>query len=157
MMSSKRRCRMLQQYLIDNRLRIADLSRMSDIPYATLSDLVRNIKQIDDCKVGNVKKLAEALNIDPITLYELCIRSYQEETAGVFSKEKKHQFDMFVHHVPVSVYTAAGKYTAEFSSKGKRVSIPIISMIDNAEYYVKTAAEWVVEDYIEDELFEGWV
>ena len=148
---------MLQQYLIDNRLRIADLSRMSDIPYATLSDLVRNIKQIDDCKVGNVKKLAEALNIDPITLYELCIRSYKEETAGVFSKEKKHQFDMFVHHVPVSVYTAAGKYTAEFSSKGKRVSIPIISMIDNAEYYVKTAAEWVVEDYIEDELFEGWV
>lgn len=148
---------MLQQYLYEHKLKVADLSKKSGIPYATLSELVRNIKQIDDCKVSTLAKLSSALSIDPVDLYHLCSRSYKDEMNGVFSKEKKFQFETAVNGIPVKVYKAAGEYTAEFLYDGKPTAIHVFYHMDDADYYIHDATEWAVEDFVKEKMFEGWI
>ena len=62
---------MLKQYIKEQGLSLAELSRKTGIPYSTLNDMVNNKIAIDNCKAGYVRQLAGALDIPMETLMDL--------------------------------------------------------------------------------------
>ena len=146
---------MLKQYLHKQNIKISDLSKMSGIPYSTLSDLVHNVKKIDDCKVGIIQNLSKAMGMNQIELYNLCVKSYEDELKGIYSEEKKDICKTKSSGVDVNVVSQYGSYYACFQYKGKSVSLPVAATDDFGTNYLDSLVEWTVDDYIKQE--EGWV
>lgn len=67
----------LKEYLKEKKIPIQRLSEMADVPYTNIYELVNGQVDIDQCRFGAVKRIAEACRV---TLEELCAMC-KEETA----------------------------------------------------------------------------
>ena len=64
---------MLKEYLQKNNISVYKLSKKSDVPYSTLNDLVNLKLPVENIRAGQLKSIADALDVEMDELYNLCI------------------------------------------------------------------------------------
>lgn len=67
---------MLKEYIKDKKMNIKQLSDSSGVGYNYVYKIVNNLTPIDNCGLGTVRKLANALDITIDKLYEICTTDY---------------------------------------------------------------------------------
>lgn len=88
---------MLKQYLIEHNISIYRLADISGVPYTTLNELVNGKKNIYDCRIKTILKIADALNISIETLLnifdnkEIVLSNSWED-----NKQNKYQFPIII-------------------------------------------------------------
>ena len=67
----------LKEYLKNQKITLRYLSEAADVPYTNVYELVNGKVDIDQCRFGNIKSIAEACRLSLDDLYAMC----KEKTA----------------------------------------------------------------------------
>lgn len=132
---------MLKNYLKEHSVSIYALAKKSGVPYSTLNDLCNGKVEIDNCKAGIVKKLADALEITMDAIYELA----QPDKRIVHIAEYNKDAEIKVRNK---------RYKAAFEYNGEEVELDVCKVNENNSIYVDSFTEWSVEGYMEDRFLE---
>ena len=124
---------MLKEYLAERGKSMYSLAEESGIPYSTVNDLANGRIEIQNCRAGILRKLAEALSVSMDDLYDLCSCEMT-----VYSTERK---------TPVRIRVKHKRYYAEFTDKGQPVELEICAVNLDTSYFIRSLAAWTVEDY----------
>lgn len=131
---------MLKDYLTQNNISIYSLSKKANIPYSTLNDLCNGKVEIENCKLGLVIKIANALNINVEQLRDIC----QNEDSAVLIEE---------YNTYATIKVKNKRYYVEYKDGDAITKIDLFKVNNASQKYVKDAAMWLVEDdLIEKEL-----
>lgn len=82
---------MLKEYLENKNISIFRLSKMSNVPYTTLNELVNGKKCLNDCKIKTIENIAKALNISIESTIKL-IDSKEEILSNSWQEKRKKSF-----------------------------------------------------------------
>lgn len=63
----------LTDYINRNRISVYSLSKKSGVPYPTCYNLAKGKSNIDECRVGTIKKIASALNVNADQIINNCL------------------------------------------------------------------------------------
>lgn len=132
---------MLKQYLKQNKISIYSLSKETGIPYSTLNDLCNGKVEIDNCKVGMLMKLTNALKLSTDDLYDICQR-------------KDNSFTIKQTNTQATIKVKNKKYYVEYINNKNKVAIDLFKVNEINSKYVKDAAQWKVEEEMIDEEME---
>lgn len=127
---------MIRDYIRDAGISVYALARKGGIPYSTLNDLINGKVEIDNCKVGMVRCLADALGLSLDEVYSLC-------TAP----------DIMVcnsYGVESRVSVRAKTYFAHFEYRGEPVELELCRVNDDSTFYLDEIVRWRTERYIRD-------
>lgn len=61
----------IKEYLKENKISVTKLSKMTNIPRSTVSDVVNGTTDINSCRVIVLKEVAKALNMSMEDFYKL--------------------------------------------------------------------------------------
>ena len=126
---------MLKALLNERGLSIYTLSKESRIPYSTLNDLVNHKLPIEKMRCGQVRILAEKLDMDMDTHYEMC-----SHVPNVVSHKYGIRADIFVKHKC---------FWLAFSRDGKICESRIMPTGADAFRYLNILAEWKLDEVLE--------
>lgn len=126
---------MLKDYLEKNNISIYSLSKDTEIAYSTLNDICNGKVDINNCKVGIIKKLAKYFNTSMDEMYNTCLN------------DKNIQIDLLTK---AEIYTKNKSYYVKFRYDDKDANIRLCKVNSNSTSYLDTIAEWAIEDYITD-------
>lgn len=126
---------MLKTLLEERGISVYRLSKESRIPYSTLNDLVNHKLPIENMRCGQVRALAEKLNMDMDSLYEMC--SY---TPCVVSQKYGIHADISVKHKC---------FWLTFQRNGKTYDSEILAACTDAFRYLDIFAEWKLNEILE--------
>ena len=132
---------MLKDYLVENQKSMYWLAEKSNVPYSTVNDLANGRIDIRNCRAGALKQLADALSLTMDALYDLCSSDITICPASCDS--------------PVRIRIRGKKYYAEFSDHGQPVSLEVCPVRQDTAYFIRSLAEWAVEDYFENQEWEA--
>lgn len=124
---------MLKDYLNSRNISIYSLSKKTNIPYSTLSDLCNNKVEIDNCKLSIVRSIAKALNLSIEELYEIVI-------------QKDNIVEIKEYNTLAYIKTKNKRYYVEYTKDNKVIDIDLFKVNSTNSKYVKDAASWLVED-----------
>lgn len=124
---------MLKDYLNSRNISIYSLSKKTNIPYSTLSDLCNNKVEIDNCKLSIVRSIAKALNLSIEGLYEIVI-------------QKDNIVEIKEYNTLAYIKTKNKRYYVEYTKDNKVIDIDLFKVNSTNSKYVKDAASWLVED-----------
>lgn len=127
---------MLKHYLKSNVISIYSLAKTSGIPYSTLNDLANGKVSIDNCKVGLLHALSEALGLTMDEMYSL-------------AQEKARTY-LNAYDVPVALTVRGKTYYALFEYQGDPVELEMCKVNDDTTYYIEEILKWSTERYIRE-------
>ncbi len=127
---------MLKEYLKQEGLSIYAIARDSGLPYSTVNDLVNGKVHIDQCRVGLLRGLAEALGLPLEDAYELCAEKPKDLHTS--------------YQVDVRVRVRNKSYLAEFEYGGETTVIELCRVNDETRFYIDEIARWRAEEYIRE-------
>ena len=131
---------MLKDYLTEHQMSMYRLASESGIPYSTVNDLVNGRIEIEQCRAGILKRLAEALSITMDELYDLC-----NTELSVFSEK---------HKTEVRIRVKNKTYYAVFADRGKQVMLEICPVSKDTSCFIRSLAKWTAESYLERQEWE---
>lgn len=126
---------MLKQYIKEQGLSLAELSRKTGIPYSTLNDMVNNKIAIDNCKAGYVRQLAGALDIPMETLMDL--NTMEDSFIEFLSND-----------ISAKLFVRLKSYHVSFRYQDRDIDLELGPVNKATTYYAREMARWAVEDYI---------
>ncbi|MBQ8075052.1 MAG: helix-turn-helix transcriptional regulator [Oscillospiraceae bacterium] len=132
---------MLKDYLAERKISMYSLAANSGVPYSTVNDLANGRIEIQNCRAGVLKKIADELSISMDALYDLC-----ESNLSVYLEEEK---------IPVAIRVKNKTYYAEFYDNNIPVSLEICAVNRDTAYFIHSLAKWTVEDYFEQKEWEA--
>ena len=88
-----------KQILKEQNISIYQLSKKSDIPYTTLNELINGKKNIEECKIKTMQKIAEAMNISIEMLLTSLVDIKPIITLSTSWEDKKN----YIYYFPVVV------------------------------------------------------
>jgi len=124
----------MKNYLMENNISIYQLSKMTGISYSTVNDLANGRVEIDSCRLGVAKKIADALTLTLDDLYEIC---HSKRT--VYSEKYRTQGEIRVANKSYRLLFRDGNTIID-------KEIAPVNIINNM--YIETAALWEMEDYL---------
>ena len=131
---------MLKEYLKNQGISVYALSKKIDIAYSTLNDLSNGKVDINNCRLGFIKALADELNLSIDDLYEICNNTNEIK---IDSCEE-----------PVKITAKNKKYYAGFIYNGEPVEIQLGRVNEDSSLFLYDLAEWRVNGYIRKKKFE---
>ncbi len=141
MMTWRYNINMLIDYLRKQNISLYSVSKGSNVPYSTLRGLACGLIDVRRCQVGILKKIGDYLNLNLQQVYDIIadgqgcgeVKTPEGVTGTVVIRNKK--------------YYLQSKYGDEYICKANE---------ENAEF-VRTMAEWTLEDHKADEELEAWL
>ena len=131
---------MLKDYLNLRKISIYSLSKQTNIPYSTLSDLCNNKVEINNCKLSIVMNIAKALNLTVEELYNISIN-------------KDSVIEIKKYNTLANIRVRNKRYHVEYSKNNKVIDIDLFKVNSINSKYVKDAASWLIEeDLLESEM-----
>ena len=125
---------MLKDYLSQIGRSIYAVSKETGIPYSTLNDLANGKVQIDQCRVGLLRSLAQTLGLS------------LEETCGVCTGTERTVPTSY--HVDIRVFVRNKSYVSEFDYEGEPVLMELCKVNEDTRFYIEDIAAWRAEEYI---------
>lgn len=126
---------MLKEFLKKQHISIYKLSKLSGVPYSTLNDLVNYKLPVENIRAGQLKRIADVLNIDMGALYDMCIFK-----KCIYSKK---------YNLPAQVEINHKKYYLSFVRNEKEYYCEILPVKKDATTYIEVLAEWKLDEEIE--------
>lgn len=126
---------MLKDYLSEHKTSMYKLAAESGVPYSTVNDLANGRIEIEQCRAGILKRLADSLAVTMDDLYNLC-----DTELRVFSDERK---------TDVKIRVKNKTYYAEFDDHGTPVLLEVCPVNKDTSYFIRSLAKWTAEDYFE--------
>lgn len=133
--------KMLKEYLAENQISMYQLAAESHVPYSTVNDLVNRRIDVKNCRAGALKQLADAMSISMNQLYDLCCNEITIVSAA--------------YGVEAMVRSKGKKYYVEFSDHGRPVMLEVCPVKEDTSYFIRSLAEWTVEDYFNEREWEN--
>ncbi len=127
---------MLKSFLRDRNISLYKLSKASGVPYSTLNDLANSKLTVDNIKSGQLKAMADALDIDMDSLYEIC-----RVTKFIRSKRYGIEAGIVIEHKA---------YHINFVKDGREYECELLPVRREATAYLETLAEWKLDEQIEE-------
>ena len=131
---------MLKDYLAERHVSMYSLAVRSGVPYSTVNDLANGRIEVENCRAGVLKKIADALSITMDELYEQCY----SEMAFFLEKQK----------LSVRVRAKNKTYYAEFYDGDEPVAMEICDVNLDTAAFIRSLAKWTAEDYFEQREWE---
>lgn len=123
---------MLKEYLQKNNISVYKLSKKSDVPYSTLNDLVNLKLPVENIRAGQLKSIADALDVEMDELYNLCI--YRKK---VFSERYNVYGDVLIRQK--SFYIV-------FCQSGKKYTREVMPVKHESILYIDILAQWKLDE-----------
>lgn len=123
---------MLKEYLQKNNISVYKLSKKSDVPYSTLNDLVNLKLPVENIRAGQLKSIADALDVEMDELYNLCI--YRKK---VFSEKYNVYGDVLIRQK--SFYIV-------FCQSGKKYTREVMPVKHESTLYIDILAQWKLDE-----------
>ncbi len=127
---------MLKSFLRDRNISLYKLSKASGVPYSTLNDLANLKLTVDNIKSGQLKAMADVLDIDMDGLYEIC-----RVTKFIRSKRYGIEAEIIVEHKVYYIY---------FVKDGRKYEIELLPVGREATAYLDILAEWKLDEKLEE-------
>lgn len=131
---------MLKDYLKTKEISIYALSKKIGLAYSTLNDLANGKVDVNNCKFGFIKALANELSL---SIDEICVICSNKNEISVASQKE-----------PIGILVKNKEYHAQFSYNDEMVDLPICQVNENSTEFLCDLAEWRVEEYIKDRQFK---
>ena len=134
---------MFKEYLKQHEISIYWLSKNTEISYSTLNDFVNGKVDIENCKFGMIKKIADTLNLSLEKMYQLCrnkkiIYSEQYDVSGEIKVIQK-------------------SYHIVFDDQNICINKRICPINAINDVFIDIVALWMLEDYfLEKELNKAY-
>ncbi len=125
---------MIKQILKKQKISIRQLSINADIPYSTLNDIVNGKVDIDNVRLGYIRKIADSLNMSIDELVNNVTSGFAEEYYKVVIHNKAYYLES--DQMPGQIYLC--KVTS-LSSR-----------------YIHDMARWEYEDYMLAKEADSW-
>lgn len=125
---------MLKEYLIKKDITVYKLCKISGVPYSTLNDLVNFKLPVENIRAGQLKSIANALDVGLEELYDLCL--YRK---SVFSKKYNVTANAIIKHK---------SYYIVFDRNGKQYCYEVIPAKKEATTYIEELAVWKLNEEI---------
>jgi len=132
----------MKEYLRERHCSIYSISKKCGIPYSTLNDLVNGKVPIDQCRIGLLRKLSDALGLSMDEVYGLCAR--------------KPVVAHTAYDIDVRIIIKNKTYFALFEYEAQPVELPLCRVCDDAGYYIEEIARWRTEAYIQERRMESF-
>lgn len=126
---------MLKDFLKEKNISIYKLAKLSNVPYSTLNDLVNYKLSVENIRAGQLKSIADALDVDLGTLYNKCLFK-----KSVYSKKYK---------LSAKIEINQKKYCLSYIRKGIEYSCEILPVKNDVTTYIDVLAEWKLDEEIE--------
>lgn len=125
---------MLKDYINERRISIYKLAQLSNVPYSTLNDLVNYKLPVENMRAGQLKDIADALQVDMGTLYKMCVFR-----KNIYSNKNKLSAEIQINKK---------KYWLSFKRKGREYRTEILPITSDATTYIDVLAEWKLDEEI---------
>ena len=132
---------MLKTYIKEKNYSVKDLERLTGIPYSTLNDLVNGKTDINNMRLGHVRKLSDVLQISIEKLVSLCCIP---------------QVKLEKDNIHAEVIVKNKKYYLRIGNEEKYDERPLCKVNPDTTFFLRTFAEWEMEDYINEKEIDGW-
>ena len=126
---------MLKDYLAERHVSMYSLAVRSGVPYSTVNDLANGRIEVENCRAGVLKKIADALSITMDDLYDQC----HTEMSFFLEKQK----------VLIQVRVKNKTYFAEFYDGDEPVALEICAVNLDTAAFIRSLAKWTAEEYFE--------
>lgn len=126
---------MLKEFIKEQHISIYKLAKLSNVPYSTLNDLVNYKLSVENIRAGQLKSIADALNVDLGTLYDMCVLK-----KSIYSKKYK---------VSAKIEINQKKYCLSYIRNGKEYYCEILPVKNDVTTYIDVLAEWKLDEEIE--------
>jgi len=134
---------MLKMYIKEKNISMYELSKKTGISYSTINDLVNGKVELDNCRYGMVRKIAEALDMTIAELDLLC------------SVKKYVSCDKY--RIKGEIKVTNKKYHVIFYDGTQLVDKEIYPVNEVNTRFVEGAALWDIEDYfLEKEMKKAY-
>lgn len=125
---------MFKEFLTENNISVYKLSKNSGVPYSTLNDLVNLKLPVENIRAGQLKSIANVLDIKMEELYDLC-----EYEKTVFSKK---------YNIYADVIIQKKLYYIVFYRNGKKYISEVIPVKHESTLYIEELAQWKLEEEV---------
>lgn len=132
---------MLKDYLNKRKISIYSLSKKTNVPYSTLNDLCNGKVEIDNCKVGLVMALKDALNLSFNKLYDIC----KNEDFIIENKE---------YNTIAKIRVKNKRYYIEYDNGKEIVQVALFKVKNDNNKFLKDGAEWLLQDHLTETKME---
>lgn len=132
---------MLREYLSSKELSIYRLSKDSKVPYSTVNDLVNYKLPVENMRSGQLRALADTLELTMNELYDLCQTDY-----SIYSEK----FNI-IGHVLVKHKT----YYIHFEKDGNLWEEEVLPVKAEATRFIKYLALWRMEEILQEHALEA--
>ena len=123
----------LKEYLKEKKMRIADISRVSGVPYTTVSEIVNGKLDIDRVQIGTGIKVSEACQMSFDEFYKMCKKdnSLPDISGGRLLKKNK-------------------SFYLQYDVDGIDGEMYLCKINDDNKRYIRDMAEWTIDDIKEE-------
>ncbi len=132
---------MLKDYLAEHQTSMYKLAAESGVAYSTVNDLANGRIEIEQCRAGILKKIADALSVTMDELYSLC-----DTELSVYTEAWK---------TDVKIRVKNKTYFAQFRDRGKPVLLEVCPVNRDTTYFIRSLAKWKAEEYFEQREWEA--
>ncbi|MDO4198502.1 MAG: helix-turn-helix transcriptional regulator [Erysipelotrichaceae bacterium] len=132
---------MLKDYLKNRNISVYSLSKNTDIPYSTLSDLCNGKVEIENCKVDILYRISRYLNLNMNEVYDIC-------------KDKDDSFYVERYDTGGKIFVRNKTYYVRFIYDDKEVVREVCKVTSRRNLAIKEIASWIAEDYITEKKME---
>lgn len=132
---------MLKKLLIQKKISLYQLAKISGVPYSTLNDIVNYKVEIANIRAGILFRLADALSVTMDELYELC-------TSQIIICLERYSTKGTVN-IKNKTYILAFKY------QGREFNYELCLVKREATLFIESIALWQMEKLISDYEMEN--
>lgn len=138
---SEMRRDMLKDFLVQKKLSLYQLAKISGVPYSTLNDIVNHKVEIANIRAGILYRLAVALSVTMDELYELC-------TSQIIIC-----LDKYLTKGTVNIKNKT--YILAFEYQGREFKFKLCPVKKEATLFIESIALWQMEKLILDYEMEN--
>lgn len=153
---------MLNTLLKKKNMSLYGLSKQTEIPYTTLSDIKNNKVMIDNISIGTIRKIASVFSMTLDDLYEELTKPDSFiKTQADYPVSKRLYNKMIKLRIPITEYQTEGQFVLEddiwkllFTYKGETYRLPFDGIISNERYAIlQDLGAFQIENHLKDLLF----
>lgn len=127
----------IKDWLKQNHISVADISKNTGVPYSTLNDIVNGKTDIKRVQLGTAYSISEYLGMTVDELVRLCNRDFHVQ--GMYR-----------------IITRNKKYYVEYRVDGVKKRDYLCKAVSDNHEWIETIAKWRYEDVLEDMEIKKW-
>lgn len=132
---------MLRDYLSKTNVSVYKLAKDISEPYSTINDISNGKVNVDNCRIGVIKKMANYFNLSLEQMCEIC-----NTTTPIYSEE----FD-----VTGTLYVKNRQYFLQFVYAEDSYDFRLCKVLEHSTLFIKDIAKYEMEEAIKHKIVDN--